>query len=494
VNRYPLRVEATRDESLSRWLWLVKWLLLIPHILVLLVLWVGFAVLTLVSYLAVLVTGRYPHAIRAYCLGVLRWSWRVNYYGYQALGTDRYPPFTLADVPDYPARLELDDTPPPPRWLPLVAWLLALPHIALLGALTGAASWQFDSSDHSTTSAPVGVVAIGILIAGLALLFTGRYPRGLDDLMVGVARWNLRVTAYLALLSPRYPPFRLDQGDSEPDGDPIGPDTRTARTDSSPAGSIVALVAGVLLLLPATGAVAGGAAALALSGSRDSSGWVTSPLVHVQSSTAAVTAEDITVEAGDLWTRNLADLGGLRLSATGAAGQDVFVGIAPQAAVDTWLAGAARDRVTGMASGDVRYARRGGAVQSVTSPAAQTFWLATATGTGTANLSWKVVNGDFAVVLANVDGSAGVSADVRASTQVPNLTGLGGALLGTGILLGLLALTLIVIGGIGLGRRHGGPPPLRAEPAPAAPQTPPLLAEPAPAAPQDAAPKTATGD
>ena len=126
MNRYPLRVEARRDEPLSRWLWLVKWLLLIPHFLILAVLWVGFAVLTGVAYLAVLITGRYPHAIQAYDAGVLRWTWRVGYYGYQALGTDRYPPFTLADVPDYPARVHVDEPARPPRWLPLVAWLFAM--------------------------------------------------------------------------------------------------------------------------------------------------------------------------------------------------------------------------------------------------------------------------------------------------------------------------------------------------------------------------------
>ena len=129
MNRYPLRVEARRDESLSRWLWLVNWLLLIPHYVVLVFLYAGLVVLTLVAYLAVLVTGRYPQAIAAYDVGVLRWSWRVGYYGYQVLGTDRYPPFTLADVPDYPARLVLDEPPHPPRWLPLVAWLLAVPHV-----------------------------------------------------------------------------------------------------------------------------------------------------------------------------------------------------------------------------------------------------------------------------------------------------------------------------------------------------------------------------
>jgi uncharacterized protein DUF4389 len=456
MERYPLRVEAHRDEGLSRWRWLVKWLLLIPHILALLVLWTGLLVLTVVAYLAVLFTGRYPASIRTYNLGVLRWTWRVNYYGYQVLGTDRYPPFTLADVPDYPARLRLDDPPQPPRWLPLVAWLFAIPHLIILGALTGAA-WTLD--DNTRTDAPISVLAAMLLVAALALLFTGRYPAGLYHALVGIARWNLRVAAYIVLLVPRYPPLRLDQGDTEPDPAPDPPPAYAPATQVSAAGSITALIAGVLLLAPAAGLTIGGGVLLGLEHSRDRAGYVTSPTLQVASTTAAVTAENLTIAESGQWARTVTDVGGLRLTVTSPTGKPVFVGIAPQSAVDAWLAGVAHDELTGIPAGQARYDRAAGAVRQVADPAAQPFWVARTVGPGVATVQWNVVDGQYAVVVANADGSAGVTADVLAALQVPELTALGTGILTAGILLGLLAITLIVLGGTGLGRRHGGSPP-----------------------------------
>ena len=165
---HPVRVEGTRDPVLSRWLWLVKWVLLVPHVVVLVFLWIAFAVLTVVAWFAILFTGRYPRAIFDFNVGVLRWSWRVGYYGYSALGTDRYPPFTLADVPDYPARLDIAYPERLSRGLVLVKWwLLAVPHYLVVGS-----SWAAPRRSSGATATPV-CVDVGAGLVGLLVLFAG---------------------------------------------------------------------------------------------------------------------------------------------------------------------------------------------------------------------------------------------------------------------------------------------------------------------------------
>ena len=226
---YPVRVDAAPAPSPSRGLWLVKWLLLIPHYVVLAFLWLAFLVVSVVAFFAILFTARYPKPLFDFNVGVLRWSWRVHYYGYWALGTDRYPPFTLVDVPDYPAHLDVAYPDRLSRGLVLVKWwLLAIPHLLIVSLFIGGGLWignQATSGNggNSVWGAGVDLVSLLLLFSAIALLFTGRYPRPLYDFVLGMDRWALRVAAYAALMTDRYPPFRLDQGGADPGSTPAIP-------------------------------------------------------------------------------------------------------------------------------------------------------------------------------------------------------------------------------------------------------------------------------
>ncbi len=205
---YPVRVDGALDRHLSRWLWLVKWFLAIPHYVVLVFLWLAFAVLSVVAFFAILFTGRYPRAIFDFNVGVLRWTWRVQYYAYGALATDRYPPFSLRDDPAYPARLQVEYPQRLSRGLVLVKWwLLAIPHYLVVGLFVGGAY---------AVVARRRLIGVLVLIAAVIVAVTGSYPEPVFDFVLGMNRWVLRVAAYAALMTDRYPPFRLDMGGTDP--------------------------------------------------------------------------------------------------------------------------------------------------------------------------------------------------------------------------------------------------------------------------------------
>ncbi len=184
AHAYPVQVEGELLPGVSSWLWLVKWLLVIPHVICLAILWVAFLVLTAIAFVAVLFTGRYPRPIFDFNVGVLRWTWRVAFYG-PTYATDRYPPFALADVPDYPARLHIAYPTRHRKGLTLLGWWLAgSPHYLL-----------------------AVVLAIGSAFG---------WPGAEWNAVMGANRWVITVAACAALLTDECPPLRLDAGDLEP--------------------------------------------------------------------------------------------------------------------------------------------------------------------------------------------------------------------------------------------------------------------------------------
>jgi hypothetical protein len=213
----PVQLTGRFDPRLSRWLWLVKWILLIPHFIALAVLWLAFMVVSFIAFFAILFTARYPRALFDFNAGVLRWTWRVGFYSFAAFGTDKYPPFTLGAAPDYPARLEIAYPERLSRGLVLVKWwLLAIPQYVVLG-IFGGGLWLTVGDDNWAAGSP-GLIGWLVIVAVVALLFVGRYPRGIAGLVVGLNRWVYRVVVYAVLMTDDYPPFRLDQGEVEAHG------------------------------------------------------------------------------------------------------------------------------------------------------------------------------------------------------------------------------------------------------------------------------------
>jgi hypothetical protein len=224
---HPVALDGRFDAQLSRWLWLVKWILLIPHFIVLAVLWLAFFVVSVVAFFSIVFTARYPRSLFEFNAGVLRWTWRVGFYSFGAFGTDRYPPFTLSDAPDYPAQLAICYPERLSRGLALVKWwLLAIPQYVVVGIIAGGATFGTTRTGARYVTPP-GLITWLVLVAVVALLFVGRYPRGIKDLVVGLNRWVFRVIVYAALMTDEYPPFRLDQGETE-----------TVRTDTAPSANV----------------------------------------------------------------------------------------------------------------------------------------------------------------------------------------------------------------------------------------------------------------
>ena len=198
---YPVSIIGELTEPPGRGWWLIKWLLALPHYIILWFLWIAFFVVCVIAFFAILFTAKYPKALFDFNVGVMRWTWRVGFYSYQALGTDKYPPFTFK-AGGYPADLEVVYPERLSHGLVLVKWwLLAIPQYIVFALFQG--GWGGSSGSGG------GLVPVLAIFAGVVLLFKGRYPEDIFKFVVGMNRWSYRVVAYAALMTDQYPPFRL---------------------------------------------------------------------------------------------------------------------------------------------------------------------------------------------------------------------------------------------------------------------------------------------
>jgi Domain of unknown function (DUF4389) len=457
VPAYPVRVEGRLDSRLSRGMWLVKWLLLVPHAIVLAFLWIGFAFASIAAFFAILFTGRYPRSLFDYNVGVLRWTWRVGFYAFAANGTDLYPPFSLHPG-DYPATFHVDYPHRLSRGLVLVKWwLLAIPHYLVIGLFLGGGFMIGRAAGHDRIGLAGGLIGVLVLIAVVNLLFTGRYPTSIFDFVLGMDRWVLRVAAYSAMMTDVYPPFRLDQGPREPAlAAPSAPTERAGGGGASLSG-VLMTVFGSLGILAAIGMLAGGGfLTWADQTQRDSGGFLMSPATRLTSEQYALTAgyqrtsDALQMKAvadvhGPSWLFADNRLGTLRIHVSRAGDpRPLFVGITRAGSEHSYLARAAVTELTGFSGRTPEYvAHSGGAPLA---PATQSIWAAKATGTRDVTVTWPVRTGEWSIVVMNADGSRGVSVDAQLGSKLEFIGPLGIGLLAAGLASAAGATLLMVFG------------------------------------------------
>lgn len=189
----PVVLSLDSPLEIRRWRPLLNWLFAIPHLIVAYVLQLILSLLTFIAFVSILFTKRIPESIFGFMVLAYRYQWRV--WSYVLWMRESYPPFdftaTADDPLDDPARVSIEQQESYRRFMPLVKWLLVLPHVVVLLGLFLAGFFV-------------------ILYGFFAVLFTGRWPDGARTFLINVFRWNLRVQAYYGLLTDVYPPFALD--------------------------------------------------------------------------------------------------------------------------------------------------------------------------------------------------------------------------------------------------------------------------------------------
>jgi hypothetical protein len=239
LNDYPIDVRADYPERSSRgWaaltILLIKFLALIPHFFVLIFLGIAQFVVALIAQAAVAINGEYPPGMFDFVAGVLRWDTRVAAFVLSL--NDRYPPFTLQPVADYPVDVVVQRPAQSSRLYALFTVVVEVVFIATMIALavhfarhmvggastgrrynfssnagTGLILRQIAALPHIVVLFFLGIAAVVLwVVAQWVILFSARFPRGMFDFVAGFVRWQTRVSGYALGLSDRYPPFTFE--------------------------------------------------------------------------------------------------------------------------------------------------------------------------------------------------------------------------------------------------------------------------------------------
>lgn len=186
---YPVQLEIDPAVPQNRLTVLLRAILVIPHWIVWYFLNIVQAVVGLLSWIVVVITGHYPAGLLAFATGLLRWQVRLN--AYTGLLTGVYPPFSVGEEPGYPVRLSVAErTTGRNRLTALVRIILVLPHLIAL--------------------AVVGIVVTLVeIVTWLVAIVLGRVPDGLHAFLTGYNIWGARAAAYALLLVDDYPPFSM---------------------------------------------------------------------------------------------------------------------------------------------------------------------------------------------------------------------------------------------------------------------------------------------
>jgi hypothetical protein len=194
AGNYPATFELDRAEHIANWRPLVHWLLIIPHVIVLNVIGVVASVVAFIAWFVILFTGKLPEGMAGLMALYVRYYNRV--YAYDLFMREEYPPFsfdtTAQDPGDYPpVRTQLSpELENRNRLTVAFRFILIIPQVIVLLVL-------------------FIVLGFAALAGFFVVLFTGKWPVGLQEFVLGVLRWNTRVSAYALLLVDEYPPFSM---------------------------------------------------------------------------------------------------------------------------------------------------------------------------------------------------------------------------------------------------------------------------------------------